>query len=739
MKDLEKYIDIAKEAKLKSTPFSNEDVRELLKSSKGGAARNSFKNLMTNHGRTIIMSSASLLIVAVAAYFFGVFATPESEIEEQLSKNEIQVETIPTKIDSLQIEDVIKEVYGTYPDLYVKPDGILNKNQTSEFTQKDTNSALTFSLISKKKKQKTGNPGAMQIFTISESSGISNEEITPSRNSFFYPTKTDKGEDIYLYMGKEYRVLSGDIISAETPVSWNNLEFYTETREPLKGSEMLEVRYKHEGMKDSVDSKIRYSIQTYPEDYLRIYSELETELDKTIVENIKKVCLEDNANFFTYIDNVATESATKIALQDYDRYINEYKKIIIFGYLTQKYYGSLQEKDELSESGIALPVENLKKLGVVIGKDFISIPNDIYQSSYSSIIMNSYGEKRSLKAALEKEGLEYVESDESTIFDYPLIKKHGYKMPENENGIFPGQLFYKDLLYSWTRGKEVGGDDPEKAHKFGWSWRDVNNYKPANSFSSYRKYAPAIIDPYRHNNNAMLYFSDEPKMKELYELYSLERSLGDSLNYCMDESDPEYNKVRNYWQAVKASYIIKKMDVKGNLLVPVDIRIPFYDWEPDPTAGTYDTVRLWYYPNEEFLSALPNDIRYQLEEEMELAEKVKTGDIAPQEACDKLGDRESILGLCSIKPPVVTEITVAPNPTATSSEITFELKDRRYIKLLLLDSGGNYVKEFNGWDELPTGKHRFTGNFSDLRNGSYMLVLITEQGEKYNKKIVIEK
>jgi len=241
------------------------------------------------------------------------------------------------------------------------------------------------------------------------------------------------------------------------------------------------------------------------------------------------------------------------------------------------------------------------------------------------------------------------------------------------------------------------------------------------------------------NHSAYMLNTKEEYFVNLYNFTSkkLEYELSITLN---DKYKPIPDSIQNILYRNKAIESNKINALKYSKLIPIDIQNPYYGYtEAELLAKpSYSKITLWYYPDERFLSALPQDIREQIEEEMGLLEKIETGDLLPSEACEALGNKSSLLGLCSYTPSALTNVSIYPNPASDEVKLTFNLDSTRYVKVVLMDVTGNYQKDLLDWQEMGEGIKVIPLPLNQIHSGAYMLNIMTDKNERVIQKLIVK-
>src|SRR5262249_34367765 len=82
-------------------------------------------------------------------------------------------------------------------------------------------------------------------------------------------------------------------------------------------------------------------------------------------------------------------------------------------------------------------------------------------------------------------------------------------------------------------------------------------------------------------------------------------------------------------------------------------------------------------------------------------------------------------------------LSVFPNPSSSSSTISFSLPQQQKVSVTIFDVSGKLVKSFPETD-YSGGEHRLTWNAENLSSGSYVLRMETLKSVETRKLVVIK-
>lgn len=471
-----------------------------------------------------------------------------------------------------------------------------------------------------------------------------------------------------------------------------------------------------------------HKFQTSLEDKYLIYvsKQLEDSLQGYVnLREIKSLCNLEIDEYFEKLAKISVDLSNNENGKDLIKMVN------LYAHINRKFLNNPTEI-KIKSKGLILPKENMEKLGIVFTDSTFSFPQDEYfrNEEYRKTILKWY---RSDKINLEK------------LPDGELLLKKNYVYEWSKNS----SKYNKNGSVNWGNsfapmGKRVSFDslyynDDTKNLIRTQSYNAIIGFdKPENS----RKNCPLIFDDYSIFNyhDAVLYFSNDD-LKKLYNYRSImEKEWVFYQNNNANLSKDEKLKYESAYE--NRDLIFKNMatSYKFKHLIPVDIQIPYYGFSKAEldTMKNVSYITLWYYPNEEFMNALPEDIREQLKREIKLTDEIQKGNIQPEEACEEVRAKESLLGLCNLTEKAISNLNIYPNPAKDQINIKFDILDKRFYKIILSDASGHYVKDLSDWKENEKGQINQNFNLSELENGFYLIQVITERSEKLVAKFVIK-
>lgn len=188
------------------------------------------------------------------------------------------------------------------------------------------------------------------------------------------------------------------------------------------------------------------------------------------------------------------------------------------------------------------------------------------------------------------------------------------------------------------------------------------------------------------------------------------------------------------WQAKlreisgKLSSVEKDIDkyIKINKLIPVYVPMNCSD-EPD------FAFIVWYEATPEFMEALPQNVKYELQREiLALQEAEQICEAAP-----KAGEN-TYLDLWRSCSGGVENLAVFPNPAADRVNISFNLLDSRTVSIALHDLHGRKIQDLMPKSPMKKGETSLSILLRNVPAGIYLISLETDKGETAVQRVVVE-
>jgi hypothetical protein len=393
--------------------------------------------------------------------------------------------------------------------------------------------------------------------------------------------------------------------------------------------------------------------------------------------------------------------------------------INLYTVISRKFINDPSEEMKIKSKGIYLQKDILEKLGIEFEENLVRIPYDIEfkKEHYMNKFLNM-AEINFPEIYLNKEVILnsfYVTEWEKEAERLDSIAK---------------TKWINSISYGINRDEFDEEDDkniklertPLKAQKY----FDFNEFETKEDYN-YR-IQPLYFD---RITNTKQFLINPINFKDQEYTYLLD--IENKINSMIENNEPnEMIEIqKTIYSSLKYAFMYSK-------LVPVDIHIPYYNLtEEELQNETPHYITLWYYPTEEFLNVLPEDVREKLILELELVDAVQKGEIQPEEACITV-EEESLLGLCNLKEKNLSELNVYPNPVKNNINIKYNLEEDSFCKIFITNSNGNYLKDATEWVKQSKGTIEIQQDISDLNPGVYILHIVNENGDKLISKFAKE-
>ncbi|MGE3799733.1 MAG: T9SS type A sorting domain-containing protein [Candidatus Kapaibacterium sp.] len=176
-----------------------------------------------------------------------------------------------------------------------------------------------------------------------------------------------------------------------------------------------------------------------------------------------------------------------------------------------------------------------------------------------------------------------------------------------------------------------------------------------------------------------------------------------------------------------------------NRLVPVQIELKSDEYVEEAKQNRGAEVVLWYVPTPEFVKALPERYREQLQRELDAISSVEAEGLPSSEVCNRVAG-ETILGFCRSSSGAIHKSLIWPNPVQEDGEFTlsYVLDADRVVSVTLHDLSGRFLQEIAGEQSRTSGKHSESLYLKRVQSGTYLVALRTDKGETAVQRIVVE-
>ena len=144
----------------------------------------------------------------------------------------------------------------------------------------------------------------------------------------------------------------------------------------------------------------------------------------------------------------------------------------------------------------------------------------------------------------------------------------------------------------------------------------------------------------------------------------------------------------------------------------------------------------WFYPNEEFLDALPERYSVNLRKELEVKKLLETGALDIFDACKGLDNDVSVFGLCRQSAGAIQFDNLYPNPDKEMTKLSFTLLENRYLNICVYDINGKIIVVLVNNKLYQSGSHEIDVLMNKLSVGVNYLIIKTDKNETIVKRIL---
>ncbi|MFP4543240.1 MAG: T9SS type A sorting domain-containing protein [Candidatus Kapaibacterium sp.] len=232
----------------------------------------------------------------------------------------------------------------------------------------------------------------------------------------------------------------------------------------------------------------------------------------------------------------------------------------------------------------------------------------------------------------------------------------------------------------------------------------------------------------REKPDSLIGFSDQGKVAVEKVLELIEKIVTDSLGNKPEIPELENLKIDQLSEELdKYSRLHEKLDeyVKINKFVPVEV--PVYSKKHKDFSFI-----LWFEPDEEFLTKLPDEIRRKLEPELEALKNAES----VCEAAPIVGE-DTYLDIWRSCGENVNELAIYPNPATEVVSIEFMLKNNSFVEVVLHDVNGSEIKPLDKFT-APEGFVSRKLDLGKLPSGMYLISVRAGSAAPAVQRIIIK-
>ncbi len=163
-------------------------------------------------------------------------------------------------------------------------------------------------------------------------------------------------------------------------------------------------------------------------------------------------------------------------------------------------------------------------------------------------------------------------------------------------------------------------------------------------------------------------------------------------------------------------------------------------WDVVSAEGT-DTSRVtaWCVPTANLIAALPDRYRVPVMLELDLLREVERGCLSPAEACQSIPYGKSYVnkGLCDRSKRTIIDVDVYPDPAQSDATCRIDLRRATTVRIALYRESGSFLGEACQESRLHEGHNELALILGDYEPGAYLLMVITADGDRMVRHLVI--
>ncbi len=699
MQDFEKYFNTARKAELDNVPFDKDNIESLLQQHREAGSQNFFKRIISKYGKLKMYSILSLITATMLTLSSMMFDSGENKPSVTAKNITVTIDEETDTINNFEsngetLSDVIKDVCEAKKEKEENSD----QDEYADYISIGSSLKIHKDMLQKDEEgnyiipMNRGVKEFDKLLTVSEVKQFA-EKFQAENKGKFRDTTILIYNPLYSCQSKYLR--------------WQHLVF-DNSRWELNTSVPSIVKMNFSDTK-SPKSKLEYSsvdIELDSEqDYFRLLSEIESNIATHVdIKLLKELCNVSLGEYYSKLEEIT------LKITDADIA----KQAVLFANMNRKLIGNPFSEFKFKDEGLLLPKASLEKLGFKFYDNRFTYPLDETFTENSPKFFDD----------------EAYDSDNQVF-------KNGVEewFINNEGGkIDPKWGKNIRMMLSNTTERDANSDFLKEDHIKGYIQLSYPELIPA------RKNIPITPISKRNAYDFGLYLSSlkNSNVSNLKELYQLNSNYRDLQSILSEKGEKNISKEeKNELEMLKLIANNALHTLKYTKLIPIEIPVPYgVHTEEELASGDYSKITLWYYPDDNFLNALPDDMRNKIIKEMNLLESVVAGELPASDACQALDGEESLLGLCNLTDMAITDLTAAPNPTHGNCEISYTLTEERYTKVMLLDNSGRYVKDISNWQDQKAGEYSFNIDLSSLPKGNYNIAVFTNKNEKVMFKLM---
>lgn len=159
------------------------------------------------------------------------------------------------------------------------------------------------------------------------------------------------------------------------------------------------------------------------------------------------------------------------------------------------------------------------------------------------------------------------------------------------------------------------------------------------------------------------------------------------------------------------------------------------------SANGADTSRVtaWCVPTANLIAALPDRYRVPVLLELDLLKEVERGCLSPAEACQSIPYGKSYVNkeLCDRSKRTIIDVDVYPDPAQSDATCRIDLRRATTVRIALYRESGSFLGEACQESRLHEGHNELALILGDYQPGAYLLMVITADGDRMVRHLVI--
>jgi len=150
-------------------------------------------------------------------------------------------------------------------------------------------------------------------------------------------------------------------------------------------------------------------------------------------------------------------------------------------------------------------------------------------------------------------------------------------------------------------------------------------------------------------------------------------------------------------------------------------------------------VTAWCVPTANLIAALPDRYRVPVMLELDLLREVERGCLSPAEACLAIPYGKSYVNkeLCDRSKRTIIDVDIYPDPAQSDATCRIDLRRAATVRIALYRESGSFLGEACQESRLHEGHNELALVLGDYQPGAYLLMVITADGDRMVRHLVI--